>query len=135
MTATTIITDGIATVDGRIDGDRLLIDAESLPVAVGWELKPEGLCRDEVCVPVRDRERLIVDGHVDVGAIAGALSRPFVADADRAVGALALPSEERRRALRERHAPSFTLPDLDGSPHSLEEWRDRKKLLVAFSTW
>ena len=29
----------------------------------------------------------------------------------------------------------FTLPDLDGGEHSLEEWRGKKKLLVAFATW
>jgi len=39
------------------------------------------------------------------------------------------------QALREPQAPPFTLPDLDGRLHSLEEWRDRKKLLVALSTW
>ena len=135
MTAATVITDGVATVDARIDGDRLLIDATSLPSTIGWELKPEGLCRDDVCVPVRDREQLFVDDQLDLAAVAGALRRPFVADADRGVAAVALPSEERRRALREHQAPVFALPDLDGRVHSLEEWRGRKKLLIAFSTW
>jgi hypothetical protein len=37
--------------------------------------------------------------------------------------------------LTDRHAPAFTLPDLDGTPHSLEEWDDRKKLLFAFASW
>jgi hypothetical protein len=58
-----------------------------------------------------------------------------VVDGDAGIVAVALPSEERRRALSERHAPAFTLPDLDGILHSLEEWRGRKKLLFAFSTW
>ena len=32
-------------------------------------------------------------------------------------------------------AVPFTLPDLDGVPHELTEWKGRKRLLVAFSTW
>jgi hypothetical protein len=32
-------------------------------------------------------------------------------------------------------APSFELADLDGKLHALEEWHDRKKLLVAFASW
>ena len=46
-------------------------------------------------------------------------------------------STERRAGARsaELVAPSFALPDLDGNLHALEEWHDRKKLLVAFASW
>ena len=131
----TVITDAVATVDGDVDGTRVLVAPSSLPAAIGWELKPEGLCRDDVCVPVRDREALLAGDALDLSAVAGALGRPFVVDAGACVAALALPSEERHRALRDHVAPPFTLPDLDGNLRSLEEWRDRKKLLFAFSTW
>ena len=57
------------------------------------------------------------------------------ADPERAYVAIALPAEERRRALRELEAPDITLPDLDGNPHSLSEWGGRKRLLQAFSSW
>ena len=136
MTRTaTLITDDVATVHAEIEGGRLLVDPSQLPAALGWQLKDEGLCRDEVCVPVRDRDRLFVGDRIDVAAVADALGRPMVVDADAAVAAMALPSEERRRALTDHRAPAFTLPDLDGRPHSLEEWHGRKKLLIAFSTW
>jgi hypothetical protein len=131
----TIITEEARTVDASVDDGRLLIDPSELENALGWELKPEGLCRDDVCVPVRDRGALFVGDRLDVAAVAGALGRPAVVDGNAGVAAIALPSEERRRALTEQHAPPFTLPDLDGSAHFLEEWRGRKKLLVAFSTW
>ena len=131
----TVITDAVVTVDGDVDATRVLIAPSSLPAAIGWELKPEGLCRDDVCVPVRDRGALLAAGALDLSAGAGALGRPFVVDADARVAAMALPSEERHRALRDHVAPPFTLPDLEGTSHSLEEWRDRKKLLFAFSTW
>jgi len=134
-TRVTIISDGTRSVDAVVDGDRLLIDSSALPDALGWELKPEGLCRDEVCVPVRDAAGLQVDGKLDLARVASALGRPAVTDADAGLMAVALPAEQRHRALDDLQAPSFTLPDLDGIEHSLEEWRDLKKLLVAFASW
>jgi len=138
MSPVTVIGDDVRTVEARIHGGRVLVAPESLPTAIGWALKPEGLCRDEVCVPVRDRDALVVDGLVDLAAAAYALRRPAVVDAadpERAYVAIALPAEERRRALRELEAPDITLPDLDGTPHSLSEWGGRKRLLQAFSSW
>jgi hypothetical protein len=131
----TVITDEARAVDAVVDGDRLLIEPTDLRSALGWELKPEGLCRDDICVPVRDRDALFAGDRLDVAAVATALHRPSVVDTAAGVVAVALPSEERRRALSDHHAPTFTLPDLDGVDHSLEEWRGRKKLLFAFSTW
>jgi hypothetical protein len=131
----TVITDEVATVDAGLDGPRVLVEMDVLPSAIGWELKPEGLCYGDVCVPVPNREQLVVGDALDLAAVADALGRPFVIDTDVLVAAMALPSEERRRALRDHVAPPFTLPDLDGRMHSLEEWHGRKKLLVAFSSW
>jgi hypothetical protein len=140
MAAVTVIADDVRTVDALIEGGRVLVEPAALTAALGWTLKPEGLCRDEVCVPVRDRDALTVDGRVDLEAAAGALHRTVVVDlgaGDRggAYVAVALPAEERRRALRELAAPEITLPDLDGTLHSLSEWHGRKRLLQAFSSW
>jgi hypothetical protein len=130
-----VITEEARDVEAVIDGDRVLVAPGALPDAIGWELKPEGLCREEVCVPVRDRAALEAGDLVDLTAAAAALGRPVVVDAGAGIVAVALAAEERRRALQDLVAPPFTLPDLDGGLHSLEEWRGRKKLLVAFSSW
>jgi hypothetical protein len=131
----TIVTDETRTVTAVVDADRLLIDPAALPDAAGWELKPEGLCRDDVCVPVRDRAALFVGDHLDIAAVAAALGRLSVVDADAGIAVVALPKERRRAALQDRDVPPFTLADLDGTHHSLEEWRGSKKLLVAFASW
>ena len=55
----TIITDSEHEIVARSDGSRLLVDAAALADATGWVLKAEGLCRDDVCVPVRDRHDLL----------------------------------------------------------------------------
>src|SRR6476469_7190960 len=57
---------GARPAHGRVDGDRVLLDAGALGELTGWQLKPEGLCRADVCVPVRDPD-LTVDGAIDVG--------------------------------------------------------------------
>jgi hypothetical protein len=131
----TIVTEEAAVVDATVDGDRLLIDARALPDAIGWEWKPEGLCRDNVCVPVRDRERLLVGDRLDVAAVAGALGRPAVVDARARLAAIAHAAETRVDALRTRRAPDFRLRDLDGVEHAFAEWHGRKRLLVAFASW
>jgi hypothetical protein len=135
MTPVTIITEDTATVDAQVDGGRVLVTPESLPEALGWTLKPEGLCRDDVCVPVPDRDALFAGDRLDVDAVAGALGRPAVIDADAGLVAVALDAERRREALRMLTAPDFELPDLDGTPHRLSEWHGTKRLLHAFSSW
>ena len=130
-----IVTDEICTVAAVADDGRLLIDPGLLPQSVGWEWKPEGLCRGNVCVPVRDRSKLLAGGKLDVGAVAAALGHLSVVDANAGIAAIALPKEGRRQALRDQHAPAFTLPDLEGVEHDLKEWRGTKKLLVAFASW
>ena len=71
---------GARAVDARVGGDRILIEPDSLEAATGWVLKAEGLCRESVCVPVRDRDALVVDGAIDVAELAAALRRPVVDD-------------------------------------------------------
>jgi hypothetical protein len=135
MPQVTLMSDDVRTVEVVFDRGRALIDPDRLPDALGWQLKSEGLCRDDTCVAVRDAAALFVGGQLDLGGVAAALGRPAVIDTEAAIVAIGLPPEQRHQALGELRAPSFTLPDLDGVSHSLEEWRGNKKLLVAFASW
>src|SRR6478752_6651592 len=90
MAPVTIIAEDTTTVDGQIDGERVLVSPSSLTTALGWTLKPEGLCRDDVCVPVRDRDALRSGELLDVAAVASALGRQSVVDADAGLVAVAL---------------------------------------------
>ena len=130
-----MIGDVARTVDASVSAGRVLVDPAQLSAALGWELKPEGLCRDDVCVPVRDPSVLFVGDQLDLAAVGTALGRPVVIDADARLAAVALDAETRRQALDDLVAPSFALADLDGVLHTLDEWRGRKKLLSAFASW
>ena len=135
MTEFTIIGDDVRRVAATVADGRVLVDPASLPIALDWELKPEGLCRNDVCVPVRERADLFVGEQVDLALVAAALGRSSVVDTDARLVAVALPAEQRRQALDALVAPPVTLPDLDGNLHSFDEWHNDKKLLVAFSSW
>lgn len=135
MSRVTIIGEETTTVDAVVADGQVLVEPQLLPDAIGWVLKPEGLCRDETCVPVRDHASLFVGDQLDLAAVGAALGRPTVVDPDAGMVALALDRERRRDALQTLVAPEFTLPDLDGAPHQLSQWRGQKRLLHAFSSW
>jgi hypothetical protein len=135
MARVTIMSDEVRTVDGTATDGRILIAPDQLDEAIGWELKPEGLCRQDTCVPVWGTAGLFVGDRLDVAAVARALGRPVVVESEARIAAMALDAEDRRQALEALHAPPFTLDDLRGHAHSLAEWAGQKKLLVAFSSW
>jgi hypothetical protein len=122
-----------------MDADLLLLEsptasADQLPGLIGWSLKPEGLCRDDVCIPVQDRAALGDESAIDLVAVAGLLDRPAVADESglTAIGAL---RARRRSALVDLVAPDFSLPNLEGGLTALSDHGSKKRLLVAFSSW
>jgi peroxiredoxin len=137
MSRITVISFTARTVEGFVDRARgtVLVDPDQLPPALGWELKPSGLCREDICVPVADPSALLVDGRVDLSAAAGALGRQIVIDTAIGVAAVSLPSEQRDLALEGLRAPEFDLPDLDENLRSSREWDGKKKLLVTFASW
>ncbi len=135
MTMTVFGGEGEATIEATIEGDRVLVTPAGLTEAIGWTLRPEGLCRDDVCVPVRDRSSIEDGDRVDLVAAVGFLGSPTMVAAEEGLVAIGVPASRRSEALTGRIAPDFELPDLDGTPHRLSEWDGRRRLLVAFATW
>ena len=130
----TLLHDGRSDEIPVADPARPTIPAEALEETLGWDLQPEGLCRGVVCVPV-DQSALVGEAGLDLGVLAEALQRPLVTDAKHAVAALGASHHDRGEALASLQAPDFTLPDLDGNPHSLSDQRGKKVLLVAYASW
>jgi hypothetical protein len=131
----TVIDDGVAhDVDASFEDGRVLLSAEAL-LTLGWELHPEGLCRDGLCIPVPEDAALAVGGRVDLVALARLLDRPLASDPDERAVYLGVSAADRSRALRSLVAPDFTLPDLAGRPHRLSDHRGEKVLLVAYASW
>jgi len=136
MDAFTLLDDGRAVeLPARFSGDRVRIAAKDVHRGLGWELKPEGLCKDAVCIPVRNAPDLANADGIDLGALARVLGRPLALDAEERAAYLAASAAERGAQLASLQAPEFTLPDLSGRTHSLSEYRGKKVLLVAYASW
>jgi hypothetical protein len=86
-------------VAATVVGGRVFVPAADLERATGWALKPEGLCREAVCVPVRDRAALAGAAGVDLAAFAAALGRPLALDVEEGAAALGTAAADRAASL------------------------------------
>lgn len=134
--AFTLIEDGRThELPGEIAGDRVRVTAGALLGALGYELKPEGLCKGDACFPVRDRAALVAGDALDLGELARITGRPLALDVAERAGALGVAVEDQLAALRGLEAPDFALPDFSGNVHRLSGYRGKKVLLIAYSSW
>ena len=108
--------------------DRLDVAPHEFTAATGWEIKPEGACRGEVCVPL-DR----ADGF-DLLATAARLGMAVVEDRDAGLWAVG-PASLGGRALVTAEAPELVLPDLDGDEFRLSSLHGQKVVLVAWAPY
>jgi hypothetical protein len=117
------------------EGGTLRLRPDALQAATGWTQKPEGLCLDDVCIPLSVRKDLSAGGQINVNALAEVLDRPLVIDADARAAYLGASAGQRADRLASLQAPDFALPDLSGKMHTLSDQRGRKVLLVAYASW
>jgi hypothetical protein len=113
--------------------DRLDLTASEFLDATGWDIKPEGACRGDVCVPLPDLPT-DAEGRVDSRVVAERLGMPVAHDAVHGLWAFGPPSGNRR-VLDSVQMPPLVLPDFDGTSYDLESSRGRKVLLVAWASW
>ena len=113
--------------------DGLWMSASDAEKVTGWTLKPEGMCRAELCVPLP--ATAVKGREIDVAAFWTRLGGPVVAGEDGEVWALGAPADERNGALEGLVAPDFTLPDVDGKPHTLSRLRGKKVFLATWASW
>ena len=112
--------------------ERLALTPDELRDATGWEIKPEGACRDDVCVPLHGLETSS-DGTIDVRAFAERMGMPIARDEQHGVFALGPPAGGH--VLASATVPEIVLPDFDGRAFDVATLRGRKVLLVAWASW
>ena len=136
----TVINDGASgeiehvEVDASL-GERWLMQPDAFEALTGWTLKPEGMCRGDVCAPIYQRDAVLSDGMVDLVGAAPVIGRSAVVDARRGIAALGASAAVRGEEMVSLQAPDFTLNDMSGQPVSLHNFARRKVLLLAWSSW
>ncbi len=122
-------------------GEELWMTLSDLTAVSGWQLKPEGVCKEEICVPVPDARRpaLIRDGasgdQFNLTEFARLINQPFAHDEQSGVWYFGPAGWEWRDRLTSRVAPDFSLPDLHGEMHRLSEFRGKKVFLLFWASW
>lgn len=139
---TTIVYDDTATdlAAAREDAGQLWITTADLKRATRFEVKPQGVCRDELCFPLpKARQQEFVRktppvSWFNITAFAELVHQPVAHDAAMSTWYFGLRSDQRQQ-LSSLQAPDFTLPDLHGKPHRLSDFRGKKILLVTWASW
>jgi AhpC/TSA family len=138
----TIIYDDHATIisTANEDAGQLWITTVDLKRATNFELKPQGVCRNELCFPLpKARRQEFVRKSAgktwfNIVAFAGLVHQPVAHDEALATWYFGLRSDQRQ-GLSALRAPDFTLPDLNGKTHSLSDFRGKKVLLLTWASW
>lgn len=134
MSSFTLVDEGTPHVVGAHFVNGIVwLKPEGVQRALDWELKPEGLCRGDVCIPVP--EAVLAHGGISLKGLANALERPVATSLTHEVAYLGPPRPRFSETVGLLEAPDFTLPDIHGKPHSLSEHRGKKVLLAAWASW
>jgi hypothetical protein len=136
--STTVLYQGKAvTLSDTGNGEGLLIRPEDLSRVNGFELKPEGACFKDMCIPMNDDLLVEQDGRqwFDLTAFADLLGQPYVADRESRVWSFAEIPAKREGMLVDAMAPEFEVTDRQGKVVRLADFKGKKALIVTWSSW
>jgi len=133
-----------ALYDGRaIALDRVSIDPKQpatlwvqktdLPRINGFELKPQGMCREDVCIPVP--ATMSRGTTFNLSAFAQRAGQRAMVDVESKVWSFAEIPVVRGAYLQSRMAPDVPVPDRKGRAVRLSQFRGKKVLLVTWASW
>jgi len=112
--------------------ETLEITPDELKNRTGWDIKPQGACKGEVCIPLPSSVTT-AEGLMNLPKLAEKLNMPLIQN--EAAGLWALGPESGGKTLTTAIAPDFTLPDWKGQMFQLSSLRGKKVLLVAWASW
>jgi len=127
--------------DTLADASELWIKPEDLTRINDFELKPQGACLENLCVPVlqdRDSDMYVTrrgQGWFNMTGLADKLQQAWVADYDDNVFSFGVMPLERQSFFRGAMAPDFELSDREGNIVRLSDFRGKQVLLLTWASW
>jgi hypothetical protein len=137
--AATVLYDDRAVALDRIGADSagdaatLWIRKRDLPRVNGFELKPQGACRADLCIPIP--KTMMRGEYVNLTAFAKKAGQPVVAEPGARVWSFGEMRALGGGVSSSRIAPDFEVPDRLGHPVHLAGFRGKKALVVTWASW
>ena len=132
-----VIYDDVATQVNPGEGEpgELWLTIGDLSRATRFEVKPQGVCRDELCFPLPDN-RFLRSDFFNLTAFARLMRQPVAREENAGISVWYFGvRQDQREELASFQAPDFTLPDIHGAMHSLSDFRGKKVFLVTWASW
>ncbi len=132
----TVLYDSRVVALARIDidaGGALWVQRTDLPRINGFELKPQGACRADICIPIP--RAMIRGGTFNLTSFAQRVGQKFIADPVARVWSFGEIPVVQGAYVESRIAPDVTVPDRKGRPVRLSHFRGKKVLLVTWASW
>jgi hypothetical protein len=123
-----LLLDGVRIAEVEA-GPGLTLDPVDVLAATGWEVKPHGLCRGDICIPAS-----LAEGPVLLAELAAALRRPLAAEELDGRAIAVLGEAGGTTVLPGELVPEVALTNVDGVPVAITG-RGRKTAVVVWSTW
>jgi hypothetical protein len=132
----TVLYDSRAVALTRVDTDAtgaLWVQKADLPRINGFEIKPQGACREDICIPI---PRGMMKGNTfNLTAFAQRVGQKLIADPAARVWSFGEIPVVQGAYVESRIAPDVTVPDRKGRPVRLSQFRGKKVLLVTWASW
>ena len=113
--------------------DALWVKRRDLPAINGFEVKPQGACRADICIPIP--KEMLRGEYFSLTSFAKKIGQPVVADTDARVWSFGEIQALRGSFLEGRMAPDVTVPDRAGRPAHLSRLHGKKVLVVTWASW
>jgi len=120
-------------VDPARDTSALWIRKRDLPRVNGFELKPQGACRADLCIPIP--KTMTRGEYFNLTAFAKKAGQPVVAEEGARVWSFGEMQALGGGLASTRIAPDFEVPDRLGHPVHLAGFRGKKALVVTWASW
>jgi hypothetical protein len=123
------------------DATELWVKPDDLTRINDFVLKPQGVCLDELCIPVlqdRDSDMFVTrsdQAWFNVTGLADKLQQAHITDYNDGIWSFGTMPLERQSFFRAGEAPDFELPDRDGNIVRLSDFRGKKVLLLTWASW
>ena len=115
----------------RMERDDLWVRATDLPRINEFELKPQGACRVDICIPI---PKTLKQGEwFNLTGFSRKIGQAYVGDSS--VWSFGEVPGVRRGFLNSRIAPDFAVPDRKGRVIHLSDFKGKKVLVVTWASW